>query len=209
MKRRSKSSRPLAAALLGALLLAGCGVRYPKNYTLNLSQPARQAARQTPPDQVLGPLVVREFRCLDYLSEGRIVYRPSPQEVGFYEYHRWAVSPQEAITQFMTDRIRAESLFISVAAEGEAEAAYLLSGKIGQLEEVDQGRDVRAVCKISAELRHVPSGEIVWSATAFETVPVEKRDVPGVVSSLSAAARTSVDRLVDSMRESLAFPKSE
>jgi len=208
MKRRSRFSRPLAAALLGALLLAGCGgVRYPKNYTLDLSQPAPQAARHTPPDQGLGRLAVREFRCMDYLLEGRIVYRPSPHEVGFYEYHRWAVSPQEAITQLMTDRIRAESFFISVAAEGEAEATYLLSGKIEQLEEVDQGPDVRAVCKISAALRHVPSGEIVWSATAFETVPVEKRDVPGVVSSLSVAARTSVDRLVESMRESLAFPK--
>ncbi|RPJ83740.1 MAG: hypothetical protein EHM18_13265 [Acidobacteria bacterium] len=208
MKRRIRFSRPVAAALLGALLLAGCGVRYPKNYVLNLSQRTAPAPGHRPPNLVLAPLAVREFRCLDYLSEGRIVYRPSPEEVGFYEYHRWAVSPRESITQLVMDRIRTESLFQSVAAhERGTRTAYVLSGKIEQLEEVDQGRDVRAVCKISAELRQVATGQIVWSATASEVVPVAKRDVSGVVTSLSVAARITVDRLVDSLRESDAFPR--
>ena len=194
--------KKLAIAVAGALVLAGCGsVRYPASYLLNLPAPAPQAA---PPKAVLGPVAVREFRCPDYLCEGPIVYRPTPEEVGFYEYHRWAASPRQAITQSMADALRARSLFKSVAVhERGIEAAYVLTGNIERLEEVDQGSDVRAVCTISAQLMDARTGSVVWNHTAAEAVPVEKRNVAGVVSSLSAAARTTVDRLVASLKTEL------
>jgi ABC-type uncharacterized transport system auxiliary subunit len=192
----------LAAAAVATLVLAGCGgVRYPPSYLLNLPAPAPQAA---PPQAPLGPVAVREFRCPDYLCEGRIIYRPTPEEVGFYEYHRWAASPRQVITQSMADALRARSLFKSVAVhERGIEAAYVLTGNIERLEEVDQGSDVRAVCTVSALLVEVRSGSLVWHHTASEAVPVEKRNVAGVVSSLSAAAWTPVDRLVASMADEL------
>ena len=97
--------KKLATAVMGALVLAGCGsVRYPSSYLLNLPAPAHQVA---PPQTVLGPVAVREFRCPEYLCEGRIAYRPSPEEVGFYEYHRWAISPRQTITQSMADALQA------------------------------------------------------------------------------------------------------
>jgi len=114
------------------------------------------------------------------------------------------VNPREAITQYVVEGLRAESLFKSVAIhERGPETAYVLSGNIDRLEEVDQGRDVRVVCAISAQLLDSRTRSVVWSHTASETVQVEKRDVRGVVSSLSAAARTAADRLVKSMTEEL------
>ena len=192
----------LTVAFAGALVLAGCGgVRYPTSYVLNFPPPAPHAAA---PNGVLGPVAIREFRCPDYLCEGRIVYRPNPEEVGFYEYHRWAANPRQAITQYLEDGLRAQLLFSSVAVhERGPKAAYVLSGNIQRLEEVDQGRDVRAVCTVSAQLLDTRTSSVVWSQTASETVPVEKRDIRGVVSSLSAAARTAADRLLGSMREEL------
>jgi ABC-type uncharacterized transport system auxiliary subunit len=132
------------------------------------------------------------------------VYRSGPEEVGFYEYHRWAMNPREAITQYVADGIRAQSLLKSVAVhERGSETAYVLSGNIDRLEEVGHGRDVRVVCTISAQLLETRTRSIVWSNTAPETVHVEKPDLRGVVSSLSAAARTAADRLLNSMREGL------
>ena len=130
--------KKLAIAVVGALVLTGCGsVRYPSSYLLNLPTRGHQVA---PPQTVLGPVAVREFRCPEYLCEGRIAYRPSPEEVGFYEYHRWATSPRQAITQSMADALQAESLFKSVSVyERGIEAAYVLTGNIERLEEVDQG----------------------------------------------------------------------
>ena len=192
----------LAVALMASFVLAGCGsVRYPATYVLNLPAPVPQPA---PSNGALESVAIREFQCPEYLCEGRVVYRSSTEEVGFYEYHRWAVNPRAAITQYVVEGLRAESLFKSVAIhERGPEAAYVLSGNIDRLEEVDQGRDVRVVCAISAQLLDRRARSVVWSHTASETVQVEKRDVRGVVSSLSAAARTAADRLVKSMTEEL------
>ena len=195
--------KALAVTLMGALVLAGCGsVRYPTTYVLNL--PPAPVPQPPLSKSALSPLTVREFGCPEYLCEGRIVYRSSPEEVGFYEYHRWAMNPRQAITQYMVEGLRAQSLFRSVTVhERGSDAAYVLSGNIGRLEEVDQGRDVHVVCVISAQLIDARTRSVVWSHTASETVQVEKRDIRGVVSSLSAAARTAADRLLESMTEEL------
>ena len=194
--------KKLTVAFLGALVLAGCGrVRYPASYVLTFPPPAPQAAHS---NDALGPLAIREFRCPEYLCEGRIAYRPSPEEVAFYEYHRWAMDPRQAITQYVEDGLRAQSLFQSVTVhERGSETAYVLSGNIERFEEVDRGHDVHAVCTISAQLLDTRTRSVVWSHTASETVPVEKRDIAGVVGSLSAAARTVADRLLKSMTENL------
>ena len=78
-----------------------------------------------------------------------------------------------------------------------------MSGNIERLEEVDQGRDVRVVCTISAHLVDTQTRAVVWSHTASETVQVEKRDMRSVVSSLSTVARMAADRLLQSMTEEL------
>ncbi len=204
MNSRCQFNRLAAVPLLAMLAAAGCGgkARYPTMYVLNLPPPA---PRTTPPAEPgLGPLVVHEFRCPEYLCEGRIVYRRSPEEIGFYEYHRWATSPRQAITQQVADTLRAQPVFQSVTTDSrDVKAAYVLRGSIDRFEEVDQGQDVRAICTISAQLVDTTTGSVVWTQTASEAVPVGKRDVSGVVSSLSAAARATVDRLVQSMTSHL------
>jgi ABC-type uncharacterized transport system auxiliary subunit len=202
----------LAAVFMGALVLAGCGsVRYPRTYVLNFPHPVLQA---TPSNGALGPVAIRELQCPEYLCEGRIVYRSSPEEVGFYEYHRWAMNPRQAITQYLEDSLRARSLFQSVMVhERGSEAAYILTGNIQRFEEVDQGRNVQVICTISAQLLDTRTRSVVWSHTESETVLVEKRDIAGVVSSLSSAARTAADRLLKSMTEevpaNIALARSE
>ena len=119
----------LAAAFMGAFVLAGCGsVRYPTAHVLNLQAPVAPPATSS---SALGQVAIRELRCAEYLCEGRIVYRPSPDEVGFYEYHRWAMDPRQAITQYLVESVRARSLFKSVEVhERGSETAYVLSGNL-------------------------------------------------------------------------------
>ena len=192
----------VAAIAMAAFVFAGCGsVRYPTSYLLNFPTPAPKAARS---NSALGSLAIREFRCPEYLCEGRIVYRPSPEVVAFYEYHRWAEDPRQAITEYVENGLRAQSLFQSVAVhERGPEAAYVLSGNIERLEEMDEDRDVYAVCAISAQLLDSRTRVVLWSGASSERVPVEKRDIAGIVNSLSAAAQKAADRLVKSMTEEL------
>ena len=191
-----------AIAFIGVLVLSGCGsVRYPTSYVLNFSPPVPHG---TSSNRALGAVTIRELGCPEYLCEGRIVYRSSPEEVGFYEYHRWAMDPRRAITQYLQDGLRTRSLFQSVTVqEGAPEAAYVMSGAIERLEEVDEGRQVRAVCTISAQLMDNRTKSVIWSHRASETVPVDQRDMRGIVSSLSASAQRAADRMLQSMSEDL------
>ncbi len=205
MKQLRRLHYSIAMTLLTLLALAACGgVRYPRNYLLRLPPPVPPVQQSR---QQLGPLAIREIRCPAYLCEGRIAYRPSPDEVAFYEYHRWAMNPRQAITRFLADSLRAQSLFQTVSMkEPGTEPAYLLSGDIRRLEEVDDGHDVRAVCAIYAQLVEISSGKVVWNSTASEAVPVKQRNVTGVVDGLSEATRVTVDRLIVSLTAALAAP---
>jgi len=92
-----------ALVLMVTLLpaLSGCGrVRYPAYYTLNL--PAPPAA-----ENVRTSIAVREFQSPNYLRQGPIVYRTTPEEIGFYEYHRWAADPRTLLTSAVIDHLRA------------------------------------------------------------------------------------------------------
>jgi ABC-type uncharacterized transport system auxiliary subunit len=192
----------LAIAFAASGMFAGCGPgKYAKSYVLTFPS---TAPSPPPAPAIRGALAVHEFECPHYLCEGRIVYRPTAEEIGFYEFHRWAMNPRSMITQFVADSIRSGALFKSVALQQPgAQPEYVLNGNIERLEEVDQGGDVRAVCTISAQLVDTKTKSIIWSHTASQTVPVQSRNVAGVVSSLSAAARMTVDKIVRSLEETL------
>ena len=198
----------LSTVFLPILTFAACGhVRYPTNYLLNFPPPPPSFAA---PRDMRGALAIQEFQCPQYLCEGRIVYRSSPEEIGSYEFHRWAMNPRDMITQSVADRIRSEALFHSVVLKGTGvEPAYVLKGNIERLEEVDEGRDVRVVCTISAQLLDTQTKSVIWTHTESQTIAVQNRNVAGVVSSLSTAARMAVDNLVKSLAETLPSARSE
>jgi ABC-type uncharacterized transport system auxiliary subunit len=197
MTNRPERAVRATLALIGALAINACGsARYPAYYTLHF-EPSTQARASERP---IGTMAIKEWGCPDYLCEGRIVYRPTPAEVGFYQYHRWAVSPRAMIAQYLGARIGARSLFTSVSGdESGMPTDFVLTGTLERLEEVDEGRQVAAVCTISAQLVDTRARAVAWSATATERVAVEQRDVAGVVKGLATAVRASVDRLVTDM----------
>jgi ABC-type uncharacterized transport system auxiliary subunit len=196
MKNARRRALRIALVLAGAVALSACAsARYPAYYTLHF-EPSTQPRTA---ERAIGTLAIRELRCPDYLCEGRIVYRPTPAQVGFYQFHRWAVSPRTMIAQYLAERVRARSLFVSVAdEESRVPTDFVLSGTLERLEEADDGGQVAAGCTISAQLR-TRAGVVVWSGTAAEHVPVQQRDMAGVVNGLATAVRATVDRLVTDM----------
>jgi ABC-type uncharacterized transport system auxiliary subunit len=120
------------------------------------------------------------------------------------------MNPRGMITQSVADRLRSEALFESISLKGTGvDPAYVLTGAIERLEEVDEGRDVRVLCTISAQLLDTQTKSIIWTHTESQTVTVENRNVAGVVSSLSSAARMAVDNLVKSLAETLPSARPE
>jgi uncharacterized lipoprotein YmbA len=194
-----------ATACVAALLLAACGeIRYPKYYALNIVPPSRPAA-----DDVRRSVTVavRRFDTPDYIRQGRIVYRETPEEIGFYDYHRWAADPGATITTAMIDALRASRLFsLVVSYDGREQQECILSGRVERLDEIDYGGGVRVEARILAELVNQRTGETLWTGDASEASKIETRTVGSVVDAMSHAVATSIERLIASMELQPARP---
>ena len=188
---------------LTALLMSGCAgkVRYPNYYTLAVAptkKPVLNEAHQS------ATVAVRRFDTPAYLRQGRIVYRETPEEVGFYDYHRWASDPGAVVTTGVIDSLRSASLFSVVEPyAGQEHPDYLLSGRLERLDEVDYNGSVLVEVKLSAELVNVRTGESIWAGTVSETSTASARNVNSVVVAMGHAAQSGIDQLVANIEKQL------
>ncbi len=188
-----------ALVLMMTLLpaLSGCGrVRYPAYYTLNLPAPPDPPAAEN----VRTSIAVREFQAPNYLRQGPIVYRRTPEEIGFYEYHRWAADPRTLLTSAVVDHLRASGQYSMVTMyDGRPNNDYVFSGKLEKLEEVDYTEGVKVEVAISAQITRVATGATVWSNAVSETRPVPQRNVGGVVSEMNRTVDVAINKLLSTV----------
>jgi ABC-type uncharacterized transport system auxiliary subunit len=170
--------------------------RFPTYYTLQVPPAADPPAAEEPRASV----AVHEFRCPAYLRQGAIVYRPTPEKVGFYNYQRWAVDPREFVANTVVDRLRASGRFSMVKFyDGHSDVDLLLSGRLDKLEEVDYDGDVRVEVALSAQMMDLRSGKTVWASDASEAAEVGKRTVPAVVAGMDEAMDRAIQKLLNSL----------
>jgi cholesterol transport system auxiliary component len=193
-----------AVALMMTLLpvLSGCGrVRYPAYYTLNLPAPPDPPAAEN----VRTSIAVREFQSPSYLKQGPVVFRPTPEEIGFYEYHRWAADPRMLVTNAVVDHLRAGGQFFMVSLyDGRPNNDYVFSGKLEKLEEVDYQAGVKVEVAMSAQITRVATGATVWSNAVSETGTVSQRNVRGVISEMNRTVDLAINKLLSTVPAPLA-----
>ena len=185
----------ISFVLTALVTLTGCGgaVKYPHYYALHIPPPP------DPPAQEDGraSLAVREFRSPTYLHQGAIVYKTSPEQIGFYNYHRWAVDPREVVTNAVTDRLRASGNFTQVKPyDGRSDVDFVLSGRIEKLEEVDYESGVKVEVAITAQMTNLSTGAAVWTNTVDEVGTVAQRDVAAVVSEMNRTMERAIEKLL-------------
>jgi ABC-type uncharacterized transport system auxiliary subunit len=197
-RRRLSMKKSLAMTLvaLSALaVLAGCAGKVGRTnyYTLNLPAPPDPPA----PEDAHTSVAIREFRAPAYLKQGAIVYKPSPEQVGFYAYHRWAIDPCQFVTDSIIARLGAAGTFSHVKHyDGQPGADYLVSGRLEKLEEVDYEGGVRVEVAVSAQMTKLDTGTIVWSKAVSEVGVVNQHDVPAVVSEMSHTMELAIEKLL-------------
>jgi len=181
--------------LAALVTLTGCAgkVRYPNYYTLNLPAPPDPPAAE----DAHASLAIREFRAPTYLRQGAIVYKTSPEQIGFYPYNRWAMDPRDFVTNAIVDRLRASGVFAHVESyDGSRDVDYVLSGRLEKLEELDYQGSVKVQIAVSAEMTSIATGAIVWSNAVSEIGDVNKRDVPAVVSEMNRTMERAIEKLL-------------
>jgi ABC-type uncharacterized transport system auxiliary subunit len=181
--------------LAALVILTGCAgrMKYPNYYTLNLSAPPDPPAMEN----AHAALAIRHFRAPTYLRQGAIVYKTSPEQIGFYAYHRWAMDPRDFVTNAIIDSLRASAAFARVQAyDGSRDVDYVLSGRLEKLEELDYQGGAKVQVAISAEVTSIATGAVVWSNAVSEIGDVDKRDVPAVVSEMNRTMQRAIEKLV-------------
>ena len=132
------------------------------------------------------------------------MYRKTPEEIGFYEYHRWAADPRTLLTSAVIDHLRAGGQFSLVSMyDGRPNNDYVFSGKLEKLEEVDYESGVKVEVAISAQITRVTTGATAWSNVVSETRPVSQRNVPGVVSQMNRTMELAINKLLSTVPQSL------
>src|SRR5260370_36049121 len=133
---RIKHAAVLAITVAVSAVFVGClgKVRYPTYYELHLPPPPDPP----PGPQARASVAIREFRSPSYLRQGPLVYRASAEQIGFYEYHRWATDPREFVTSASADRIRARGNCAGVKIYyALCQADYMIIGRLERLEDRD------------------------------------------------------------------------
>jgi ABC-type uncharacterized transport system auxiliary subunit len=129
--------------------------------------------------------------------QGAIVYKPSPEQIGFYAYHRWAIDSCQFVTDSIIARLGATGTFSRVKHyDGQPDADYLVSGRLEKLEEIDYEGGVRVEVAVSARMTKLDTGTIVWSKTVSEVYEVKQHDVPTVVSEMSNTMERAIEKLL-------------
>ena len=195
---RMQRATALAITLAVSIAFVGCGgkIRYPSYYTLHVPPPPDPPAR---PD-VHASLAVREFRSPGYLRQGPLVYRASAEQIGFYDYHRWATDPRQFVTVAIANRLRASGNFADVTMyDGRSHVDYIITGRLEKLEEVDYAGGVRVEVALSAQMTDIHTGLTAWANSASDIENVPQRNVPAVVSEMSHAMDRAIEKLLSSI----------
>ena len=187
--------RSALAALAAAASLAAaihCGGKAPPTlyYALDLPSPAAAA------DPLGHTAVLMPLRAGQVIGQGRIVYRESPEQVGFYEYHQWAEDPEASVSRLLLAELMARGTFASVVPfDGRTKSDFLVRGELRRLEEVDYDGPVRVAVEVALELVDAGSGRVVWSDSSSATEEVPSSEVRSVVARMGAAVERAVKEL--------------
>jgi ABC-type uncharacterized transport system auxiliary subunit len=153
-------------------------------YTLTIPPPTRAIDSKTP--FVLG---VERLRTRETLRDDRILYYVSPNELSFYDYHRWISDPSTLMSELLARRLEETGTFAQVRLNPTREAIdYLLRGRLTAFEEVDHEGGSSGRVGLNLSLVRTRDQKIVWSDRRRVERPAEGDGVAGVVNALNASA---------------------
>jgi ABC-type uncharacterized transport system auxiliary subunit len=184
-------------ASLVALSLAGCGATRPSKYyqlTIPEIQSAAQGADSVSATILLGPLLASHL-----YREDRIVYSSGREEMGTYQYQRWAEPPTEMIQEVLVRELRASGHYKAVYAQrSTANGDFVIRGRLYDFKEVS-GNPILARVSFDLEMRELKSGATVWTHNYSHDEPVKGKDVASVVAALDQNVQKGMTEVLASL----------
>lgn len=194
------SARRRAAVFLFALavvFLGGCGATRPSKYyqlTIPGNAPAGQAADPAEITMLVGNLFAS-----DLYREDRIVYSTAGEQMGTYEYQRWAEPPTEMIQEVLLRALRSSGHYRAVYAHrSDMNGSFLLRGRLYDFKEVTENGMI-ARLTVDFEMRDLKNGGTVWTHYYHHDEPVNGKNVAAVVAALDKNVQGAVKEVLESL----------
>ena len=183
------------ALLVG--FLAGCGAARPSKY-YQLTVPGNAAsvekADAVPVTLLLGGLMTSHL-----YREDRIVYGHGPEQLGTYEFERWAEPPAELIQGVFLRQLRASGRYRAVYyRRSNMKGDFAIRGRLYDFKELT-GAQILARVTLELEMRDLNTGGTVWTHHYTHDEPVSGKDVPAVVAALDRNVQRAVAEVIASL----------
>jgi len=187
----------LTAFALMVALLGGCGAARPAKYyqlTVPADAPAVEKADAVPVSLLLGGLMTSHL-----YREDRIVYGNGSEQLGAYEYQRWAEPPAEMIQEVLMRQLRASGRYRAVHyRRSNMKGDFALRGHLYDFKEIT-GSQMSARVTLDLEMRDLKNGATVWTHYYTHDEPTGGKDVPAVVAALDKNVQRAVKEIVESL----------
>ncbi len=195
--RRAAGIALITVIALMVGLLSGCGAARPSKY-YQLTVPADAGAVEKA-DAVPVTLLLGQLMTSHLYREDRIVYGSGDEQLGTYEYHRWAEPPAEMIQEVLLRELRSSGRYRAVHfRRSNVRGDFALRGHLYDFKEVT-GSPVSARVTLDLEMRDLKSGATVWTHYYTHDEPTNGKDVPSVVAALDKNVQRGVKEVVESL----------
>ena len=190
-------SRQPSVFLLCAVLVAGCGAARPASY-YQLTAPSNNAA-DPPSDAFPVTIIMGTLTSSHLYREDHIVYSSSGENMGIYEYQRWAEPPTEMIQDVIFRSLRSSGRYRSVhSLRSSVRGDYLLHGHLYDFKEI-AGSSMAARFSLELELRDTKTGDTVWTHVYNHDEPVAGKNVSAVVAALNRNVQRATNEFTASL----------
>jgi ABC-type uncharacterized transport system auxiliary subunit len=197
--RRSVRAPLTSAAVVLSFLLVGCGAARPAKY-YQLTVPNETAA-DPPGDPLPVTILMGPIMSSHLYREDHIVYSSSGEDMGTYEYQRWAEPPTEMIQDVIFRTLRSSGRYRAVYAQRSSiRGEYLLHGRLYDFKEVT-GSSMVGRLSLDLELRETKTGTTVWTHLYNHDEPVSGKNVSAVVAALNRNVQRATHELTASLNQ--------
>lgn len=189
----------IVAAVFLSFLTVGCGAARPAKY-YQLTVP-KETAADPPGDPLPITILMGPIMSSHLYREDRIVYSSSGEDMGTYEYQRWAEPPTEMIQEVLFRALRSSGRYRSVYAQRSSiRGDYLLHGHLYDLKEIS-GSSMSARLSLELELRDTKTGTTVWTHLYNHDEPITGKDVSAVVAGLNRNVQHATNEFAASLSQ--------
>jgi cholesterol transport system auxiliary component len=178
-------------------VLNGCGATRPSKYyqlTVPADAPAVERTDAVPVSLLLGGLMTSHL-----YREDRIVYGNGSEQLGTYEYQRWAEPPAEMIQEVLLRYLRASGRYRAVHyRRSNMKGDFALRGHLYDFKELT-GSQMSARVTFDLEMRDLKNGATVWTHYYTHDEPTAEKDVSALVVALDKNVQRAVQEIVASL----------